>query len=66
MQWVQSRGPWSFDSAILVLNTVKEGEDPVKVPLVEVNFWVQIYDLPTSFMSEGVTVEKFLWIIFGL
>lgn len=38
MQWVQSAGPWSFDNTILVLNTVKVGEDPVKVSLVEVNF----------------------------
>lgn len=54
VQWVRNGGPWSFDGAMLVLNTIVVGEDPVKVPLVEVNFWIQIYDLPIGFMTESV------------
>lgn len=40
MQWVVKGGPWSFDGALLVLNVIKVGEDPTKVPLMEVEFWV--------------------------
>lgn len=63
MQWVQNGGPWSFDNAMLVLNTIASGEDPLKVPLFEVNFWIQLYDLPVGFMSE--TVGKQLGNFFG-
>lgn len=54
LQWVVNGGPWSFDNALLVLNTIKQGEDPIKVPLLFVDFWIQIYDLPVGFMSEAV------------
>lgn len=33
LQWVYKGGPWSFDNAILVLNTVGVGEDPSNVLL---------------------------------
>ncbi|XP_063942974.1 uncharacterized protein LOC135150542 [Daucus carota subsp. sativus] len=54
MQWVVKGGPWSFDGAILVFNTVGNGEDPTKVLLNEVEFWIQIYDLPVGYMSESI------------
>lgn len=54
MDWVIKGGPWSFDNALLVFNVIKQGEDPVKVPLVEVDFWIQIHNLPVGYMSEAV------------
>lgn len=54
MNWVLNNGPWSFDNVMLVLKSIKMGEDPVKVPLNEIDFWIQIYDLPTGFMTEQV------------
>lgn len=54
MQWVINGGPWSFDNALLVMNIIKQGEDPTKVPLVEMDFWIQIHDLPVGLMSENV------------
>lgn len=51
--WVRNSGLWSFDNA-LVLKVIKPGEDPTKVPLVEIDFWIQIYDLPVSYMSKVV------------
>lgn len=54
MCWVQNGGPWSFDNAMLVLNKIEKGENPLKVPLVEVHFWLQIYDLPPGYMFEAV------------
>lgn len=38
MNWVKSNGPWTFDGALLVLNSIKRGEDPTNVPLFEVDF----------------------------
>lgn len=54
MQWVLKGGPWSFDNALLVINTIKAGENPVTVPLNEVDFWIQIHGLPVGYMSEIV------------
>lgn len=52
MKWVLNNGSWTFDSAVLVMNVIKAGEDPVKVTLNEVEFWIQIYDLPVGYMTE--------------
>lgn len=54
MNWVVANGPWTLDGALLVMSMIKPGEDPTKVPLIEVNFWVQIHDLPVGYMSEIV------------
>lgn len=54
MLWVKNGGPWSFDNALLVLNGISPGEDPTKVPLVDIDFWIQIYDLSVGYMSEAV------------
>lgn len=63
LQWVMNGGPWSFDNIMLVLATIPQGENPVKVPLVFVNIWIQIYELPFGFMNE--TVGKQLGNFFG-
>lgn len=52
--WVRKGGPWSFDNALLVMNVIKTGEDPTKVALVEMDFWIQIYNLPVGYMSEAI------------
>lgn len=57
MQWVRSGGPWSFDNALLVLNIVKPGEDPTSVSLTDIDFWIQIHDLPVGYMSEVVVKQ---------
>lgn len=54
MNWVLNNGPWTFDNACLVLNTVKTGEDPVNVMLNEIEFWIQIHGLPVGYMTEVV------------
>ncbi|KAL8106742.1 hypothetical protein AgCh_023488 [Apium graveolens] len=51
---VNTNGPWTFDGALLVLNVIKAGEDPIKVSLHEVDFWIHIHDLPVGYMSEVV------------
>lgn len=47
-------GPWTFEQAMLVYHQVKEGEDPMAVPLQHVEMWVQIYDIPRGFLSENI------------
>lgn len=54
LKWVMNEGPWSFYNIMLVLPTIPQGENPVKVPLVFVNIWIQIYELPFGFMNEIV------------
>lgn len=47
-----NNGPWSFDNVKMVLKPIKMGEDPMKAPLNEIDFWIQIYDLPSGLMTE--------------
>ncbi|XP_074376886.1 uncharacterized protein LOC141718404 [Apium graveolens] len=63
MLWVRNDGPWYFDNVLLVLNVISPGEDPTKVPLFEIDFWIQIYNLPVGYMLEAV--EKQLGNFFG-
>ncbi|XP_074327265.1 uncharacterized protein LOC141665185 [Apium graveolens] len=55
--WVMNGGPWSFDNAMLLIEEIPEGEEPLKVPLWTLNMWIQIYDLPSGFMTEAVGVQ---------
>ncbi|KAL8088698.1 hypothetical protein AgCh_038468 [Apium graveolens] len=57
MQWVLRGGPWSFDNAMLVISEVPIGEEPLNVPLWHINMWLQLFDLPSGFMSESVGVQ---------
>lgn len=54
VQKVIDGGPWSFEQAMLVYHQVKEGEDPLTLKLQELEIWVQIYDIPRGFLSEGI------------
>lgn len=54
MKWVLKGGSWSFDGAMLILAEVPSGMEPGNVPLWHVNMWMQIFDLPTGFMTEVV------------
>lgn len=51
---IHNGGPWSFDNAMLILENIPLGEEPLKVPLWWLNIWIQIHDLPSGFMSEAV------------
>ncbi|XVF56998.1 hypothetical protein PTKIN_Ptkin06aG0167400 [Pterospermum kingtungense] len=53
--WRPGRGGlWSFDNHLLVLHKLVSGENPLEVPLFFVDFWVQVYNLQSGFMSETV------------
>lgn len=53
MEWAMNGGPWSFDGAMLVLNRVGNGEDPLEVPLTNLQFWIQLYGVPPGLMTEA-------------
>lgn len=46
--------PWSFDGHLLILHHLQPEETSTSTPLYHVSFWVQVYELPTGFMSTGV------------
>ncbi|KAL4335731.1 hypothetical protein GQ457_07G012980 [Hibiscus cannabinus] len=45
---------WNFNSHLLILHRLTEGEDPMLVPFFHVKFWVYVHDVPLGFMSEKV------------
>ncbi|KAL4386718.1 hypothetical protein GQ457_09G000940 [Hibiscus cannabinus] len=47
-------GPWNFNSHLLIFRRLREGEDPMLVPLFHVDFWVYVHDVPLGFMSHSV------------
>lgn len=38
--WVLKGGPWSFDNAMLLVDQIPLGEDPLKVQLWFLNIWI--------------------------
>lgn len=54
LKWMLTNGPWSFDGAILVVNSIKAREDPTMVFLNEMEMWIQIYNIPVGLMNERV------------
>lgn len=54
MQKVLEAGPWAFEQNMLVYNKVSDMKDPHTVKLEEVDIWVQVYDIPTGFLSENI------------
>lgn len=53
MEWVLNGGPWSFDNAMLVLSKINVGEDPLEVPLFSLQFWIQLFGVPSGLMTEA-------------
>lgn len=46
--------PWSFNRRALVMNRLKEGENPRCVDLNSLELWVQVHDLRAGYMSEKI------------
>ncbi|MBA0780176.1 hypothetical protein Gotri_004315 [Gossypium trilobum] len=51
---VLRRSPWTFNNHLLMLHHLGKGKDPLKVPLIFINFWVQIHGVPPSFFTESL------------
>ncbi|KAL8510481.1 hypothetical protein ACS0TY_017334 [Phlomoides rotata] len=57
MNRVLAGSPWTFNNHPLALHVLQKGEHPHRVSLMKIPFWVQIYDLPHSFMTERVGIQ---------
>ncbi|MFQ6620674.1 hypothetical protein Gotur_000880 [Gossypium turneri] len=48
--------PWTFNNHLLILSNLNRGEDPLKIPLIFVPFWVQIHDVPMGLFSKSLAM----------
>ncbi|MBA0562748.1 hypothetical protein Golob_007771, partial [Gossypium lobatum] len=51
---VMDGDPWTFNKHLLVYHQLQLGEDPLRVPLHFVDYWIQVHDLSPGLMSEGI------------
>ncbi|MBA0820698.1 hypothetical protein Gohar_027980, partial [Gossypium harknessii] len=51
----------TFNGRLLVFHRLWRGEDPLVVPLVFVDFWVQIHDLPSGLILEAMARRVAIW-----
>ncbi|KAG8488555.1 hypothetical protein CXB51_016297 [Gossypium anomalum] len=54
LQRVVDGMPWFFNRHLIVFHKLVQGEEPSVVPLWETVFWVQVHNLPSGFMTEGM------------
>ncbi|KAG8489932.1 hypothetical protein CXB51_015974 [Gossypium anomalum] len=48
---------WTFNNHLLIFHRLVEGEDPMSVPLVFANRWIQVHDLPLGFFRDSMAVQ---------
>lgn len=46
--------PWLFNKHLIVFYIREKGEDLLQVPFIYAIFWLQVHNLPMSFMSKGM------------
>lgn len=56
IQRVMEGSPWTFNKVPLIIDRLKQGENPRAVTLNKMEIWVQVYDLKVGFMSEKVLI----------
>lgn len=66
MQKVLEGGRWTFEQSLLVYHYLKDNEDPHSVKLNTMDIWVQVYDLPNSFVSENIFKILVIMLVFLL
>lgn len=53
-QRVLSDGPWAFDNQTLVCKCLEPGEQPSRILLDHVDYWVHVYDLHSGYMTATI------------
>jgi hypothetical protein len=53
---VIQQGPWLFDSYPLIWSKVTDVKDPFTMPIDSIELWVQVHNLPFSFMTETMGI----------
>ncbi|KAK8686203.1 hypothetical protein V6N13_125230 [Hibiscus sabdariffa] len=54
MDQIEDEGPWNFNSHLLILHHLQEGEDLMTIPLSLSPFWILVHDIPHGCVSECV------------
>ncbi|CAN1803823.1 hypothetical protein LINPERHAP1_LOCUS23731 [Linum perenne] len=54
LNWVLDAGPWNFNGYLLLIRKLNQGENPLTVPLVSTEFWLQVHGLTHGFFSESI------------
>ncbi|KAK1387792.1 hypothetical protein POM88_015970 [Heracleum sosnowskyi] len=54
---VTEGSPWTFGRFHLVLERLKDGDNPRTVEIKEIDLWVQLHGICTSFMSQRVATD---------
>uniref|UniRef100_A0A2C9VA48 CCHC-type domain-containing protein n=1 Tax=Manihot esculenta TaxID=3983 RepID=A0A2C9VA48_MANES len=49
--------PWLYNNHLLILHALMEGEDPLQVPLIFVDEWVQVHDLKIGFYMATIAIN---------
>ncbi|MBA0784670.1 hypothetical protein Gotri_025917, partial [Gossypium trilobum] len=49
--------PWTFNNHLLILHKLRRGENPLQIPLIYSPLWVQVHDVPISFVSENLATQ---------
>ncbi|CAH9085499.1 unnamed protein product [Cuscuta epithymum] len=62
MERVLGGRQWLYEQNLLVLWSLKPGDVPLRVPLNEAEFWVQVHNVPYDYMNLGVArrVDNFI------
>ena len=47
-------GPWTYDNHLSILHWIQPSEGPNQIPLNSIDIWVQVFDLPSGYMSKSV------------
>ncbi|CAH9091757.1 unnamed protein product [Cuscuta europaea] len=53
MRCVLESGMWLFERNLLILKEIRLVDIPLKVNLNEVDFWVQVHNIPYDFVNIG-------------
>lgn len=55
-------GPWTFDNSPLLIARMEDGVLPTQVPLIHLDIWVRIFDVPVviSWRKQGGSLEILL------
>ena len=54
---VLNQGPWTFNQYIFVVHKISETNQVEWFPLHQVDFWVQIHNLPVCFRSSKIVQD---------
>ncbi|KAG8479241.1 hypothetical protein CXB51_029714 [Gossypium anomalum] len=54
---VISRALWTFNNHMLIFHRIKKNEDPMSMPLVFSDWWVQVHDLPSGSFKDSMAIQ---------